>query len=82
MDENSSLLVLILLTFSLYLWRVAIPVGAAMFLGWLVSLATSLNTAYFSYALMFAGLALGVMWQVRARAAAANSRKPASDVGD
>ena len=58
---------LLLLLFTLFFWRVSVAVAVAMFTAWLVSKATTANTAYLSYAMLGGSLILGIIWEVKVR---------------
>lgn len=65
--DHLPIFLLLLLVFGLFFWRLVFVVAISMLFAFLISKTTTANTAYFSYALLLASLAGGVVWEIKAR---------------
>jgi len=55
-------------------FRIVLAVAAGMLLGWLVDQATSVHSAWVTYALMLIGLLAGAVWHNRSQSLVASSK--------
>lgn len=65
--DHLPVFLLLLLVFGLFFWRLVFVVAISMLFAFLISKTTTANTAYFSYAVLLASLAGGVLCEIRAR---------------